>query len=59
MTFRFLENLCTAGLPDDCIKHIFFDMISVVIDISVTEVSKQYIYCLQVISNVSSLFNRS
>jgi len=34
-------------------------MISVVIDISVTEVSKQYIYCLQVISNVSSLFNRS
>jgi len=35
---RFMENLCTAGLPDDCIKHIFFDMVSVVIDLSVTEV---------------------
>jgi len=38
VAFRFLENLCTAGLPDDCIKHIFFDMISIVIDRSVTNV---------------------
>jgi len=37
-TRKFLENLCSAGLPDDCIKHIFFDMISVVIDLSITEV---------------------
>jgi hypothetical protein len=38
VAFRFLENLCTAGLPDDCIKHIFFDMMSVVIDHSITDV---------------------
>ena len=38
MAFRFLENLWIAGLPDDCIKHIFFDMISVVIDFSIAEV---------------------
>ena len=38
MACRFMENLCTSDLPDDGIKHIFFDMIFVVLDLSMTEV---------------------